>query len=1504
MADFFVDVFGRDSYIQYRIKDLIANSFNGIVSDEYAFDGVRFYFPVVYENDEFYIDDRNRDWEFTINGEKLSEKRLLKDGDYIIVTGKRGSLAILVEATERCSLDSTVYGLENGRTYFLGRSEDSNVVLDNSMAVSRKHASVRMDASGNAVINDVSGRAGVFVNGSRVTEAALCDGDHVFIMGTTIIFYKNKMIIPSVIKTNGLSEQNQIEPVELVSDADDQIFVRTSRIMDTLDTEPVAIDTPPSPKMPKEMPFILQAGPSITMALAMVASLGVSVSRILKTDNGDYTSVIPSAFMVVSMLLGALLWPKLSRSYTRRQAEALEKKRQQKYRVYLDEKEHSLRSSYERNTRLWNESLFPTGKVLIDTIEKHGRHLWERSYTDDDFLEIRLGTGNRPFEVETVIKKRGFELDEDILEDEAYELADKYQELQNVPITLSLLNHKVTGVIEDYTMIARGIITNLVSLYSPDEVKIVLVYNRSQESELRKFNDLPHMWSSDRTVRYVAASRAEAYTLFGHIDEQIEEREGTLGKDDPRIPYFVVMVFDETMLEGVPFKKNLVDGANKLGVSGIFFGKRFNQIPKECSTIIQKNNEVCGIYIKGENNNHLLPFDTDEVTEDDIGRLVKGISEIHIRQEKSQSNVPERVSFLEMYRVGNVDALNIESRWNSNNSDRTLAAPIGVMAGGDVFSLDIHEKYHGCHGLVAGTTGSGKSEFLQAYILSMMINYSPDEVAFVLVDFKGGDMARPFLKSPHLAATISNLSGNTLYRALVSLQAEVANRQRIFNESASMLGIDKIDINSYQKYFKEHKLDKPLPHLVIVIDEFAQLKTQHPEFMAKLIDVAQVGRSLGIHLILATQKPSGVVDPQIWSNSRFKVCLKVMDKEDSKDMINRPVAAMIKNPGRAYVQVGYDEVFELIQSGYSGADYIPQDSFIEDDSVTVSMVSWPGEKLREARDENRGAKTGRTQLEEVMTKVEAVGESTHKVAAKLWLDPLPEKLRFESLEIAEEDFGEVTIGRMDLPQIQQQINYSVNFVKNGHLAIYGAAGTGKSTMLQTIFYAMAQKYTPKEFNSFILDFNGGSLIALSKMPHCADYATDDNDEKVQSLISKIRQAVKDRRAAFVKAGCANYDSYRKAGHKDMPLVLAVIDNYVPFKEKYYNLQDDLVQLIASSGSCGIYFIITGNSKNAIYFKTSEQVGNIISFNMTDRDDYMTVMRLSGRPPIEPEKIKGRALVAYKKIVAEMQVAVPYDADSETDRMAAVNELYKSLTEKYGKTVEYAEALPDIPMLKVEDDDVEVSYQKPSMKHYAGVDGADQITVGTDMRTGEAVKFSLETQGRIFVCDRDHSAETVSAFIKSVLKIGKLVRIFSRRRDIDAAKPEMYIEDLDAYMNAQGEDDVLIIDGFSDFYSDISDEALDVFEKSLKNNPERKVITFDSMADIEPYKPTGLYVTLVRTEAGVVMKGGVDDTLAFALENDLSSIPEEYRTKGIGTGRAFVYYKDTATYATIGGDADE
>jgi len=210
--------------------------------------------------------------------------------------------------------------------------------------------------------------------------------------------------------------------------------------------------------------------------------------------------------------------------------------------------------------------------------------------------------------------------------------------------------------------------------------------------------------------------------------------------------------------------------------------------------------------------------------------------------------------------------LNLEERWGSSQIYKSMAAPLGVKSGGEIVYLDLHEKFHGPHGLVAGTTGSGKSEIIQSYILSMATLFHPYEVGFVIIDFKGGGMADQFANLPHLTGTITNIDGKQIDRSLRSIKAELLRRQGLFREAK----VNKID--DYISLFKQGKVETPLPHLILIVDEFAELKSEQPEFMKELISAARIGRSLGVHLILATQKPAGVVNDQIWSNSKFKLC--------------------------------------------------------------------------------------------------------------------------------------------------------------------------------------------------------------------------------------------------------------------------------------------------------------------------------------------------------------------------------------------------------------------------------------------------------------------------------------------------------------------------------------------------------------------------------------------------------------------------------------------------------
>ena len=937
MSNFFIALFISNRVYQYKIDELIQNSSNGYIKENLVLGSKNIYFPLTIQGENYCLCNKSSQYSLMCNNQEVVDSRILSHGDHVVVRKDQLLYSALVIDYSYLALSSKAYKLGSGNV-FLGRSDEMDVVIDINGSVSRKCAAIRLDKSGNHHIEDLSGKTGIYVNGCREVSKQLSFGDEIYIMGTTIMYFSEFVVMPGNIKTT-LERVTEFECLTPLAATEESEYVRTPRIIKSEESGKIVIDAPTPPQQRKDMPFILAVGPSLTMSMAMLASLGVTISNVL--NGGSMGSLITSAVMAVSMLAGAVFWPSLLRFYNKRQDKKNERHRRKRYTAYLTEKETEIRSKYERNIRILNENLMPSPEALASFISERNRRLWERTPKDQDFLKVRLGIGENDFLIDIQSPPKGFSLEDDPMLDKAIELKNKYSVMRNVPIALSLMDKKVVGVVGDTIDVLKVVVTNLIALHSSDEVKLVLIYNATELNALHWANDLPHTWSNDKKQRYIATNRDEAKALLTSLEETIAEREAVLQNHDIRTPHYVVLVLDEKLVEDIPFRRFLINSENNIGISTVFFGKYFSNIPKECIAIIQKDTDISGIYVKNENDNRFIKYVADDVNNSLIEKISIGINKIPVKTEKGKASVPDRVNFLDMYRVGNVNALEIMNHWRTNISEKSLAAPIGVKAGGEIFELDIHEKYHGCHGLVAGTTGSGKSEFLQAYILSMMVKYSPNEVAFVLVDFKGGDMARPFLRSPHLAATISNLSGNTLHRALISLEAEVKSRQNIFNRSAEDLGVDKIDINSYHKFFKDKKLKLPLPHLIIVIDEFAQLKSQHPEFMSKLVDIAQVGRSLGIHLILATQRPSGVIDPQIWSNSKFKVCLKVLDKQDSMDMINHPEAALIKQPGRAYVQVGYDEIFEQIQSGYSGADYIEQEQYIDEDSVSVNLVNWP-----------------------------------------------------------------------------------------------------------------------------------------------------------------------------------------------------------------------------------------------------------------------------------------------------------------------------------------------------------------------------------------------------------------------------------------------------------------------------------------------------------------------------------------------------------------------------------
>lgn len=692
-------------------------------------------------------------------------------------------------------------------------------------------------------------------------------------------------------------------------------IVRISpRAIPKLYEEAVTIEPVPARRTEDRKPAWMSVLPSVTMVLPMI--LGYSLYGVGRMKIG-------LVIAVGSAVMG-LIWASINLWYDRKRQREAEQQRLSRYGAYLIRCADNIRSQYNHNQRVLRE-LYPDVRVCSQYTEDSVQ-IWNRSPKHSDFLFVRLGLGDLPFPVQIRVPEKDFSLQDDELAERPGKIARSYRTMHEVPLGVSLTEHAVVGVLsgrdaEKREELARIVMGQIVANHCYTDVKIgVLFRGGSGGGEQWTFARwFPHIWNQDRTMRYIASEQdgmnEMLYALVQILRTRAEALEEGRSAVKRFLPHYVLFVEHPALLEQQMISKYIYERGRELGITAVILADTYEHIPGQCSFVIEWSERFQGSYQVGERGNDRQSIHFDRMSLRRSAYLARTMSSMRVNQVEYSSDLPSVLTFFDMLGVKSPEELNVVNRWRKSRTYESLKALIGVKAGKQPCCLDINERFHGPHGLVAGTTGSGKSETLQTYILSLSINFSPLDVGFFIIDFKGGGMVNLFSKLPHLMGKITNLSGSQIRRAMVSMKSENDRRERLFQE----FGVNHID--QYTRLLKNHEATEPMPHLLIIIDEFAELKREQPEFMSELISIAQVGRSQGIHLILATQKPSGAVDGNIWSNSRFKLCLRVADKQDSADMLHRPDAAYLTQAGRCYLQVGNNEIYELFQSGWSGAPY-------------------------------------------------------------------------------------------------------------------------------------------------------------------------------------------------------------------------------------------------------------------------------------------------------------------------------------------------------------------------------------------------------------------------------------------------------------------------------------------------------------------------------------------------------------------------------------------------------
>ncbi len=1137
----------------------------------------------------------------------------------------------------------------------------------------------------------------VYVNHKRVLQSKLVSyGDIIFTFGLKIIPMRRDGIDYLLVNNPGgmlnfnasfvnvLPQKCDFVEDNMVLNEDightEDSFYRTPHFYKMIDKFVVQIDSPPAGKTEEGMPVLLTLGPMLTMSMTSIITLLNTFNAIGK-GQATIESSLASLVMGSAMLATCLLWPLITKAYQKHADKKFEKKRQKAYRKYIDKKEALINTelAIQKNTLL--DNYFSISKCQ-EIIRGHNIQLWQRRITDGDFLTLPVGFGNVPMLMEISYPEEHFSLTEDNLLDMVHELGRKERILTDVPIVYSFYDNVATGVVGDRVITKAFIdrvMLQVMANYSYDEVKVVTFTSKDNETSWDYIKTIPHSWSNDKTIRYFGSSNDDYREMIYNLEKVFQQRKEQ-DNDFRRMPHYIIITDAIKSIDSYDFIKNVMTSSKNLGFSIIMLVDRISALPNECKSFMEVSAQECNIFQRVLNS-YVQKFYVDPSPIDEIYRCAIELANIPLDiKSEVESSLPNTYQFLEMYQVGKVAQLNSLERWKKSNPVLSLQAPIGIGKSGEIINLDLHEKYHGPHGLVAGTTGSGKSEFIITFILSLAVNYHPYEVQVILIDYKGGSLAGAFLtdqyRLPHLAGTITNLDGNELNRSLASIESEVKRRQRMFNEAKSVANESTIDIYKYQKLWREGKLQnmEPISHLFIISDEFAELKEQQPEFMDKLISVARVGRSLGVHLILATQKPGGVVDSQIWSNTRFRVCLKVQDTGDSQEVLKKPDAAFLKRTGRFYLQVGYDEVYTLGQSAWAGGQYYPNTTFKREVDSSVNTIN--NIAYITTTKENTVKEVVESLGEELPNVVQYLSDIAHQEninVRRLWLDKIPARIYIDSLKNKyhfERTLFELNpvIGEYDDPSSQNQFLLNVPFTKSGNVAVYGIAGSGKENFITSLIYSCMTTYAPEEVNFYVLDFGAETLRMFKDSPYVGDILFVNDEEKLKNLFKMLFQEMDTRKEKFSNYG-GTYQSYIKATKDPIPNIVIAINNFEVMSEIYDDYVDMITQLTREGFKYGIFFLVTATSENALRFRLRQNFSVVYALLQNNETDFSNILgNCRGK---SPAKFKGRGLFRRDNIY-EFQTAFIVKDDSSLSEY--ITNLCKTTLEK----VEYR--TPKVPVL--------------------------------------------------------------------------------------------------------------------------------------------------------------------------------------------------------------------------------
>lgn len=822
----------------------------------------------------------------------------------------------------------------------------------------------------------------------------------------------------------------------------------------------------------------------------------------------------------------------------------------------------------EQRIQSWYDK--PDMVVVRDIAARPLSRLWERRFDDADALHVRVGVTQGDLKVR-------FEGGS-----QKYRQQPHSAGVSPEPVSVNLAQGPwgIAGSEQATRRLARAAIASIATLRSPRDCQLVVLCDTDDADQWKWTTWLPHAHDEQPIAAAIGNTDDSRRERLRELATQLDLRRRAFANGVTPGSHIVVIVDGARRYRQLPGMVDLLRHGHNHGIFVVSLDTHTSRLPEELATVvdIDPSDPAMGrLQIADGFVPRVLLDGLSLAHAEQLSRSLCGLH--HIVGIGDEGVMPRYVRFVDLMGINLDTTAPLIERWS--HTPRQTYVVIGADADGEV-AIDLATA--GPHALVAGTTGSGKSEFLQTLIIALALANRPDALNFVLVDYKGGSAFADCERLPHTVGMVTNLDARETERALASLDAELKRRERVLRE---VLNAKDVDV-AWAKD-PEASAAAGLARLVLVIDEFAELKTELPDFIAGLVRIARVGRSLGVHLVLATQRPSGAVTPEMQSNINLRVALRVTDQGDSSDVLGSGEAALISTstPGRGFVKAGASASLTAFQTARVAG--VRPGAVVTRSSTAAAPLVWEAlaYQPRFPATASRGEATVDHDDTDLRALVNVVLNAAHEAGIAKnpspWLTPLPTHLtldHFVGMQLAD---WCLVLGLEDVPSEQTQVPKLWDIVEDSHLLIAGAARTGRTTTLRSLLLQMIQRFSPADLHLYGIDYGNGALLPFASAPHAGAVVSGLDAARVNRVLGRLNSELTRRQTLMAGSGVGSIAEQRAAASPadKLPVIVLAIDGWERVgstltADEMSEFRDKVMRILREGPANGIALVVTGD----------------------------------------------------------------------------------------------------------------------------------------------------------------------------------------------------------------------------------------------------------------------------------------------------------------------------------------